>query len=77
MPATSPSERCVRCRIFKSAPKKIWFTAPRGHRGDKATEQFVVPRASHLSWPESVSQEVKRDIRVLPFKLTILTIDAF
>ena len=72
----SPSERCVRCRIIQAPHRRSYGFQRRGaDRGGEATEQFVVPRASDLPWPELVSQKVKRDIRVPPFALTILTID--
>ena len=62
--AMSSSEGCPLSDIQVPHRRSYGFQCRGADRGGEATEQFVVPRASDLPWPESVSQEVKRDIRI-------------
>ena len=76
MRAMSASDSCVRCRMFKSRiVARMAFSAEGLTAGCEAAEQFLVPRAPDQPRPEAVSEEVKLDVRILPFALSVLAVD--
>ena len=74
--AMSSSDRCVRCRIFKTRTvDRMVLSAAGLTAGVKLHRNSLFRRTSDHSWPELISEEVKRDVRIPPLALTILAID--